>query len=164
MGVVAVEVDVDLALEAVGILVLDLVRHALDDVRGLVHRVPGLADGLPDDALHALEELLGEAPGGALLAGEGAVGAQALQVGQELLHVAQVLQGLAVGLLLRYAVSKQLLEALVEVVAELLDELHLGGAVGGGGQALRHRDDESCANPFHITHPPKRSGRPEGPW
>ena len=162
---VVAHVDIDLALEAVGVFLLDLIRHAPDDVRRLVHGIPGLAHRLPDDSLHAVEQLIGELPHSGLLLRQLALRAQAVQVGQQLVHIPQVLQGQGVGLLLLRAVGGQVLPAAVQVVAQLLDQLHLSCGVSGGGQALGDGDDKSCLDFFHGVIPPlKRSGRPAGPW
>ena len=160
---VAVKVDGNLSLEAVGVLFPQLALHVPQDAPGLVHRVLGLADRLIEHVLYALEEISGVVPRSRLLPGQLPLGAQAVQIGQQLLHAPQVLHGLVIRLVPVHALVHQVLPAAVQVLAELLNELHLGGGIGGGGQTAGHRDDKSRSHIFHgIIPPQKKSRRPAG--
>ncbi len=163
--IAAVKLDVNLSLEAIGILFFDLIRHITDNDRRLVHGILGLTDRLPDDTLHAMKQLAGEVPAAAFLPGQLSLGTQTVQIGQQLVYVAQVLQRLVKGLVLVKSLGRQILPAAVEVLAEFLDQVHLSGGIGGGGQPACHRNDKSCPHVVHrVSPPPKKSERPEAPW
>ena len=147
--VIVVEVDVDAAVKAIGILLLQLFRHIPEDDLGLVHSILGLGDGLPDHLLRTPEEFVEVVTALALFMGQLSVGTQSPEIGQQLIHISQVIQGLGIGILLCHAGGGKIQIALVEIVAELFNEIRLGVGILGGGQTGSHRDDESG---FHAIH------------
>ena len=149
---VVVHMDIYLTLKAVGIFLFDLLRHIADDLRRLVHGVLCLAHRLPDDALHTVEQLAGEIPHRGFLLRQLPLRAEAVQIGQQLVHIAQILQGHGVGVLLAGAAAGQVLPAAVEVVAQLLDQLYLCGGVCGGGQTLGNGNNEFGSDSFHGVY------------
>ena len=72
-----VHLDADSALDAVGVLLPDPLRHIADNDAGLIHRVPGLADGLPDHVLQPPQQLVGELPAAPIPAAPPAAGSPA---------------------------------------------------------------------------------------
>ncbi len=124
--------------------VLGLARAgAADDDGGLA--LPVVDDhGAAVGALNAGLPALG-GDGGAVLLGLHA------QIGQQLVHVAQILHGAGEGGLVVQARAGHVQKAVVQVVGQLLHQLLLLGGLGGGGQPGGHRIHKSALDVFHCS-------------